>query len=79
MAKSALNQQTKTIAQAFKEGDDKMIFVNLEPGYIATRLTGWKGDTDMETSVNGMVDVIEKVQQSDTRLFFSYTGAKIEY
>jgi hypothetical protein len=33
----------------------------------------------METSVNGMVDVIEKVQQSDTGLFFSYTGAKIEY
>jgi hypothetical protein len=60
MARSALNQQTKTIAQVFKEGEDKMIFINLEPGYIASpRLTVWKGDTDMETSVNGMVDIIE--------------------
>lgn len=72
-----MNQQTKTIAQALKEGDNKMIFIALEPSYIATRLTGWKGDTDMETSVNGMVDVVEKVKQEDSGLLFSYTGAKI--
>lgn len=31
----------------------------------------------MGTSVNGMVDVIEKVKQEDCGLLFSYTGAKI--
>jgi len=79
MAKCALNQQTKTIAQSFKEGENKLIFVGLEPGYIATRLTGWKGDTDMETSVNGMVDVIENVKQEDSGLLISYTGAKVPF
>ncbi|KAE8440944.1 hypothetical protein EG329_006183 [Mollisiaceae sp. DMI_Dod_QoI] len=78
MAKCALNQQTKTIAQAFK-GDGDVIFINLEPGYIATRLTGWKGDTDMETSVKGMVDVLEKVTREDSGLLISYTGDKVPF
>ncbi|KAK0739297.1 hypothetical protein B0T21DRAFT_346622 [Apiosordaria backusii] len=51
MAKAALNQQTKTST------DTKVIFLALEPGYIATRLTGWKGEDDMKTSVREMVDI----------------------
>jgi hypothetical protein len=64
MSKCALNQQTKTIAQAFKEDGNLMIFVSLNSGYIATKLTGWKGEDDMETSVKGMLDIIEKYQAS---------------
>jgi hypothetical protein len=78
MAKCAFNQQTKTIAQAFKREDD-VVFINLEPGYTATRLTGWKGDTDMETTVNGMVDVIEQAKREDSGLLISYTGDKIPF
>ena len=42
MAKAALNQQNETIAQAFKDSPDPMIFLAPEPGYAPTRLTGWK-------------------------------------
>lgn len=79
MAKAALNQQTKTVAQAFKDGDSKIIFLALEPGYLATRLTGWKGEDDMEASVKGMVDIIQRAEHSDTGLFYTYAGEKLQY
>lgn len=78
MAKVALNQQTKTIAQAFKDGSDKTILITLNPGYIATRLTGWKGEDDMDTSVKGMVDIIERVKHANSGLFFDHSGKKLE-
>jgi NAD(P)-dependent dehydrogenase (short-subunit alcohol dehydrogenase family) len=79
MAKAALNQQTKTIAQAFKADGDKMVFITLNPGYIATKLTGWKGEDDMETSVKGMVDIIERVGLSDSGLFYDYSGERLDF
>lgn len=78
MAKAALNQQYKTIAQAFKE-DPKMIFLTLEPGYVATRLTGWKGEDDIEESAQGMFQVIDNAKQSDSGIFFDYHGKKLEF
>lgn len=78
MAKAALNQQYKTIAQAFKE-DPKMIFLTLEPGYVATRLTGWKGEDDIEKSVQGMYEVIDRATQSDSGFLFNYHGKKLEF
>jgi hypothetical protein len=79
MAKAALNQQMKTIAQAFKSDETKMIFVSLDPGYIATRLTGWKGEDDMDTSVNGMVDIIERAEPGDSGLLFEYSERSLEF
>ena len=79
MAKSALLQQTKTIAQAFKGKHDTLIFVALDPGYVATKLTGFIGEDDINESVTGMVDVIEKVEPEDSGLFFDYHGGKLEY
>jgi NAD(P)-dependent dehydrogenase (short-subunit alcohol dehydrogenase family) len=82
MAKAALNQQTKTIAQAFKNDSDgatPLTLITLEPGYVATRLTGWKGDTDIDTSVRGMVAVIEGAKHSDSGLFFEYTGKRLDF
>jgi NAD(P)-dependent dehydrogenase (short-subunit alcohol dehydrogenase family) len=82
MAKAALNQQTKTIAQAFKNDSDEatpLTLITLEPGYVATRLTGWKGDTDIDTSVRGMVAVIEGAKHSDSGLFFEYTGKRLDF
>ena len=78
MAKAALNQQYKTIAPAFKE-DPKMIFLTLKPGYVATRLTGWKGEDDIEKSVQGIFQVIDNAKQSDSGLMFDYHGKKLEF
>ncbi|KAK7742380.1 hypothetical protein SLS53_004525 [Cytospora paraplurivora] len=74
-----MSVQTKTIAQAFKAGNDRIIFLALEPGYLPTRLTGWKGEDDMEKSIKGMVDIIERADYADTGNFYSYTGKQLEY
>ncbi|MCJ1248270.1 hypothetical protein MMC30_005487 [Trapelia coarctata] len=79
LAKAALNQQTKTIAQAFKEDGNKMIFLALDPGYIATRLTGFSGTDDMDTSVKGMVDIIERAEAADSGLLFEHSGEKLPF
>lgn len=78
MAKCALNQQTKSIAQAFRE-DPKMIFLALEPGYLANRLTGWKGEDDIDESVHGMFHVIDRAKQSDSGHMFDYHGNQMSY
>jgi hypothetical protein len=67
-----------TIAQEF-QGNNDTVFINLEPGYITTRIIGWDGDTGMETSVEGMVNVIEKVGREDSCLLISYPSKKIPF
>ena len=69
MAKASLNQQAKTIAQAFRE-DPKMISLALKPGYVAPRLTGWKGEDGIEKSAVGIFKVIDRVVQADAGLMF---------
>lgn len=80
MAKAALNQQNRTIANAFKNDDGlKMIFLSLEPGYLPTRLTDWKGEDDIEESCKGMFAVIEQAKQSDSGMMFDYHGKKLDF
>ena len=79
MAKAALNQQTRTIAKGFEESGNTLIFITLNPGYVPTKLTGFKGTDDMDKSVKGMVDIIERVEPSDSGLFFDYTGQELQF
>ena len=79
MAKAALNQQTKTIAKGFNGSGNSLIFITLNPGYVPTKLTGYKGTDDLDASVNGMVDIVEQAGPSDSGLFFDYTGQRLEF
>ena len=74
MAKAALNQQTKTLAQDFKHAGDNITVIALNPGYIATKMTGCKGVVDMDDSVQRIVTLIEDVTPEKTGRFFDYTG-----
>ena len=79
MAKAALNQQTRTIAKGFKESGNTLIFITLDPGYVATKLTDFKGTDDMDVSVKGMVNFVEQVEPSHSGLFFNYKGQQLEF
>ena len=79
MAKAALNQQTRTIAKGFKDSGDMLIFIALNPGYVPTKLTGFEGTDNINVSVKGMVDIIERVGPSESGLFFNYTGQILEF
>lgn len=56
-----------------------MIFLTLKSGYVATRLTSWKGEDDIKKSVQGMYQVIENAEQSDSGLMFNYHGKKMAF
>ena len=56
-----------------------MIFLILEPGHLATRLTDWKGEADREESVQEMYEVIDRATQSDSSHMFDYQGKKLEF
>lgn len=79
MAKAALNQQTKTLAQDFLHAGDYITVLALNPGYISTRMTGYKGVVDMEDSVKRMVEIIEKAGPKDSGHFFDYTGEELPF
>ena len=77
MAKAALKQQNETIAQAFKDSPDPMIFLAPEPGYAPTRLTGWKED-DHDKSVRGMIKQFGTCSLTDLGWVLDYDRKKLE-
>jgi hypothetical protein len=61
MAKSALNQQTKTLTLDFQRAGVPVMTAAIAPRFIRTRLTGFRRVVDIEESSNGMYDIIFKL------------------
>ena len=79
MAKSALNQQTVTIAHELKAAGSRVIMLALDPGNIPTRLSRGNCSTDIDKSVQGMAKIIEKATLADSGSFLNWTGERIPY
>ncbi|KAK1834721.1 NAD(P)-binding protein [Podospora conica] len=79
MAKSAANQQVKTLALDFQRDKIPITTLAFEPGFIKTKLTGWRGEVDIEESANGMVDIIEKLAPEQTGTFVNWKGETIPW
>lgn len=79
VAKSAANQITVTFAREWeKEGRDITI-ICMEPGFIATRLTGWDGVDEMGACVAGIVKVIDGLKPEDSGSFLKWDGSRIPF
>lgn len=79
MAKAAANQQVKTLSLDFQRAGIPISTLAFEPGFIKTRLTGWRGRVDIEESCNGMVDIIEKLTLEESGSFLDWTGKTIPW
>lgn len=79
MAKAALNQQTKTLSRDFQTQGDDITIIALNPGYIPTRLTGFKGVVDIVESVESMTSIIENATPDQSGHFFDYTGDELPF
>ena len=79
MAKSALNQQTVSISHELKAAGSNVIMLALDPGDVPTRLSRGNGKTDMDKSVRGMVEIIEKATLADSGKFLKWTGQEIAF
>ncbi|CAI6339803.1 unnamed protein product [Periconia digitata] len=74
MAKAALNQLTVTLANDFKKNNHPIGIVAFQPGYIKTKLTGFKGTVDIVESVTGRVNLSETITPEGSPYFLSWKG-----
>ncbi|KAJ8132812.1 hypothetical protein O1611_g807 [Lasiodiplodia mahajangana] len=78
-AKSALNQNSVTLAREWeKEGRDVTI-VCIEPGFLPTRLTGFNAEDDMKTCISGVTKVIDSITRDQNGAFFKWDGSTIPF
>ncbi|KAI0102838.1 hypothetical protein GGR51DRAFT_573851 [Nemania sp. FL0031] len=74
MAKTAVNAQTKTLAIDFKREGRPVITMAIDPGFIKTRLTAFRGTVDIKESSNGMYKLIEGLTPEMSGSFYSWNG-----
>ena len=79
MAKAAVNQQVKTLALDFQRDNIPVTTLALDPGWIKTRLTRWKGRDDIVEACNGMVDVIERLTPEMSGHFINWKGEPVPW
>ena len=59
--------------------DEGMLVALLHPGWVRTDMGGPNGLIDTNTSVSGMIKVIDGLEQSLSGSFFNYDGAEIPW
>lgn len=74
MAKSALNQETVTLAYELKKQGSNIAVAAINPGFVATRLTDWDFDDDMDTCIAGILNVVENLTIETTGCFKNWNG-----
>jgi len=79
VAKAAANQVTVTFAREWEKEGRNLTIVCMEPGFIATRLTGWDGVDDMDTCIAGIVEVIDGLKHEDSGSFLKWDGGRIPF
>ncbi|XP_054714054.1 C-factor-like isoform X2 [Uloborus diversus] len=76
-AKAAVNMVTKTLAMELKPSD---IFVMaLHPGWVKTDMGGKAAPLTPEQSVNGMLTVLAKAEESQRGCLFNNRGKRIPW
>ncbi|KAI3332070.1 NAD(P)-binding protein [Xylariaceae sp. AK1471] len=61
ISKTAVNQLTKTMSiDLNKLLDTKVLTLAVHPGYVATKMTGFYGEDDMNRCMSSLVEVIER-------------------
>ncbi|KAF1326704.1 Short chain dehydrogenase, partial [Globisporangium splendens] len=74
---AAVNMINSSLAIDLKS-DSIGAFV-LHPGYVITDLTGHEGDVTSDTSVAGLVGVIDKFTLADSGKFYDFTGKNLPW
>ena len=58
---------------------EEMIIALLHPGWVQTDMGGPNGLIDKNTSVSGMIKVIDSLERSESGCFLDYTGSDIPW
>lgn len=76
-SKAAVNSLMKSIALSLK--DRGIPAIALHPGWVRTGLGGPDAHLDTETSVKGMMKVIETLSMENSGGFFAHDGSALSY
>ena len=85
ISKAAVNQLTKTVAEDIgKLGTMNVRTLAVHPGYVATKMTGFYGEDDMETCMLSLVDLIERFgteggREIPTGAYVKWNGERMLY
>lgn len=60
ISKAALNQLTKTMALDLERTLPSIKVLAVHPGFVATKLTGYYGEDDMDSCMDGLAATIER-------------------
>lgn len=76
-SKVALNMVNKSLSVDLK--DEKIGCLLLHPGYVATDMTGHKGEMSSEQCADALTKIIAKVTLADTGKFYHWKGHEIKW
>ena len=76
-SKTALNMFT--VAMKKEALEDNISFLILHPGWVKTRMGGENAPVEMETSVDGMMKLIEEHNLEDSGRFVQYDGVDLPW
>jgi NAD(P)-dependent dehydrogenase (short-subunit alcohol dehydrogenase family) len=76
-SKAALNSMTNTFVTQL--GDDKPTVLSMHPGWVRTDMGGETADIDVETSVRGLVEQLERFAGKGGHHFVNYKGETIPW
>lgn len=76
-SKAALNAATKSMSIDLKK--DQIIVTSMHPGWVKTDMGGNNAPLDVDTSVAGIFNTIEKLQGSDSGKFLQFDGTELPW
>jgi NAD(P)-dependent dehydrogenase (short-subunit alcohol dehydrogenase family) len=76
-SKAALNSLTRSFAARHR--DKGLAVLSLHPGWVRTDMGGPGADIDVETSVKGIADVIDRAREDRRDGFFNYKGETLPW
>lgn len=76
-SKASMNMIVKSNAVDLK--NDQIICLAIHPGWVKTDMGGQNALIDTETSVTGMIDVLEKCNADSSGSFVDYNNKIIPY
>ena len=76
-SKTALNMFT--VAMKKEALEDNISFLILHPGWVKTRMGGENAPVEMDTSVDGMMELIEQHNLEDSGRFVQYDGVDLPW
>ena len=82
MAKTAVNQQTASLAAAFKAQGINVVLVALHPGRVQTRMSGGSGGSgsvNLSQSTKRMIKIVEGLNMETPGRYLDYPGMSMEW